>query len=464
MKIIHVPFCFYPDPVGGTETYVAALADGQQRCGVEALIVVPGESDAVYEHHGLRVRRFALGPVAALSDLYGAGDALGAAAFARILDDEWPDLVHLHAFTRGVSLRLALEAKRRGIPVVFTYHTPTVSCQRGTLLRWGHEICDGRLDVARCAACALQSRGLPLPASVLLGRAPVELGMFLGDLGLRGGMWTALRTSELVELRHQAVRALLTEVDAIVALCGWSRDLLLRNGVAASRITVSRHGLPDTLCVPQTPQAGRQRSLASVSDQSPLRIAFLGRLDPAKGVDVLIQALRALPSLPVEFDIYGICQAGAENYVAALQRMAAGDARIAFLPPSPGAQVVELLSGYDLLAAPSRWLETGPLVVLEAFSAGIPVIGSRLGGIAELVTHKLDGLLVEPDAPDAWSAALKRLCEQPALLKRLRSGVRPPRQIDRVVDEMLEIYNLLLTNARASQPLANDLLHGTVVG
>jgi glycosyltransferase involved in cell wall biosynthesis len=444
MKIIHVPFCFYPDPIGGTETYVAALADGQQRCGEEALIVAPWESDAVYEHHGLRVRRFALGPVADLSDLYGAGDALGAAAFARILDDEWPDLVHLHAFTRGVSLRLALEAKRRGIPIVFTYHTPTVSCQRGTLLCWGREICDGRLDVARCAACVLQSRGLPLLASVLLGQTPVELGMFLGDLGLRGSVWTALRMSELVELRHQAIRALLAEVDAIVALCGWSRDLLLRNGVAASRITVSRHGLPDTLCVPQAPQARSQRSLASVSDQSPLRIAFLGRLDPTKGVDVLIQALCALPNLPVKLDIYGICQAGAENYVAALQRMVAGDARIAFLPPAPGAQVVDLLSGYDLLAAPSRWLETGPLVALEAFAAGTPVLGARLSGIAELVTHELDGLLVEPDAPAAWSAALKRLCEQPALLNRLRAGVRPPRRSAEVVAEMLSLYQTLV--------------------
>jgi hypothetical protein len=72
-----------------------------------------------------------------LRELYGEGDQTAAREFAKILDEERPDVGHLHAFTRGVSLRMARKAKRRGVKVVFTYHTPTVSCQRGTLMHWG---------------------------------------------------------------------------------------------------------------------------------------------------------------------------------------------------------------------------------------------------------------------------------------------------------------------------------------
>ncbi len=71
---------------------------------------------------------------------------------------------------------------------------------------------------------------------------------------------------------------------------------------------------------------------------------------------------------------------------------------------------------YDVLAVPSQWLETGPLVVMEAFAAGVPVLGSNLGGIGELVTSGVDGLLVEPASIVAWRTALEALCRDRELL------------------------------------------------
>src|SRR5437868_6033168 len=112
MKLIHVPFCFYPDPVGGTEVYVNALAQKQRAQGNEIVIAAPGDRDDGYVREGLKIRRFSVSEhVEDLRDLYGAGDQLAARAFGRILDDEHPDLVHLHAFTRGVSLRTVREAQ-----------------------------------------------------------------------------------------------------------------------------------------------------------------------------------------------------------------------------------------------------------------------------------------------------------------------------------------------------------------
>jgi glycosyltransferase involved in cell wall biosynthesis len=120
------------------------------------------------------------------------------------------------------------------------------------------------------------------------------------------------------------------------------------------------------------------------------------------------------------------------------------DGRIRFHEPVPPQQVIEEISRYDVLAVPSEWLETGPLVVLEAFAAGIPVIGSALGGIRELVRHEIDGLLVEPGSVSGWRGTLRRLSREPGLLERLRRGIQPPRTMDRVAGDMLSLYGELL--------------------
>ena len=105
-----------------------------------------------------------------MSELYGEGDELAAREFEKILDEEEPDLVHLHAFTRGVSLKIVRAAKARQIPVVFTYHTPTVTCTRGTMMRWGRIPCDGEMLGRRCTACTLHGLGIESPCCYGLHR------------------------------------------------------------------------------------------------------------------------------------------------------------------------------------------------------------------------------------------------------------------------------------------------------
>lgn len=441
MKVIHVPFCFYPDAVGGTEVYVAALAHHLKVQGTETLIAAPGKQTALYEHDGLRVRRFAVKEeINDLRELYDEGDAEGAQHFAEILDEEQPDIVHLHALTRGVSLRFVREARQRGIKSVFTYHTPTVSCQRGTLLRWGSEVCDGKLDIKTCTECVLQGLGMGFTGSRLLSHAPSFVGKLVGASHLKNSAGTALRMTELMGLRHATFYSLMNEVNAVVALCRWSKDLLIGNNVPVEKITVSRHGLPV-----ESADSHVRPAISPLSNGA-LRIAFLGRLDREKGPDLLIRALRSLPEEKIELHLYGITQSDSA-FLRELQSLAEGDARIRFCPPIQSEQVVGLLRNYDVLAVPSRCLETGPLVVLEAFAAGVPVIGANLGGISELVEHEVDGLLVEPDSVKDWAEIIKRCCRTSNLIERLRRGVRPPRRMDEAAREMLALYeNILRTN------------------
>jgi len=437
MISLHVPFGFFPDPVGGTEVYVAELAAALARQGHPPIIAAPASNDAEYVHEGLPVHRFAVSDrINDLSALYGQSDEEAVRRVGEILDRERPDVFHMHAFTRACSVGLVRAAKARRIPVVFTYHTPTVSCQRGTLLEFGERVCDGRVDVARCTGCTLQGLGVNAFASRLLGQTPTGIGQLVEGARLQGGAWTALRMSSLVEQRRQAVVELFSLADRIVALTPWVRDLLIANRVPSNKILVSSHGISVTDC-------GTRRSAHTGSR---IRIAHLGRLDPIKGTALLIRALSAVPDAAIDLDIFGIVQS--ENEVSVrteLLRLAAADRRITLRDPIDHRTVIDRLAEYDLVAVPSQWLETGPLVVLEAFAAGVPVLGSALGGLLDKVTEGVDGLLVRPyDSVDAWVAALRRLTENLDLLPRLAAGVRPPRSMNDVATEMVNLYRELV--------------------
>ncbi|NEU71612.1 glycosyltransferase family 4 protein [Hassallia byssoidea VB512170] len=440
MKVIQVPFCFYPDPVGGTEVYVAALSGYLQQQQVSVIVAAPAAVSQSYFYHNIPVYRFAVSnKVENIREIYGEGDLQAALEFNRILEAEQPDLVHLHAFTSGVSLRLVQAAKARQIPVVFTYHTPTVTCQRGTLMHWGTQICDGKLNLHTCAQCTLQGLGLPKTAAIAIGSLPPQIGYWLSNFNLQGKAWTALRMTELMKLRHAAIDNLLSEVDRIVAVCNWVKDVLLVNHVPSEKITVIRQGLCHDL-----PEKIISRQQSGI--QPTLKIAFLGRLDPTKGIHILIAAMLGVPDLPIKLDIYGISHAGNATYQQELQ-MAANDPRIDFKPAVPAEQVTATLTNYDLLAVPSQWLETGPMVVLEAFAAKVPVIGSNLGGIAELVQSEVNGILVEPASVAAWSQALQRLCQNKDLLTRLSAGIQPPQTMETVASQMLSIYDAALLSS-----------------
>jgi glycosyltransferase involved in cell wall biosynthesis len=437
MKVLHLSYSAPPDPPGGTETYVAALCRALAPRGVRGVVAAPGASDAAYEADGLMVRRFAYAGRTTLEEIYGPGDALAADAFDRVLDREAPDVVQQHALTPACSVEAARRVKRRQIPLVFTYHTPTVSCARGTLLKWGRDVCDGALDAAVCSRCLLDAHGVPRPVGSMVSRLGGAIGVGLEAAGAAGGAFTALRLPQLVERQHEALRELFDLADAVVAPTAWVRDLLVRNGVPGRRITLSRHGVA---------RAAERRPLHVIRPGAPLRLAHLGRLDPTKGTRLLLQSIARCPDAVLELDIYGIPQGDDGRALAGeLQQLSRDDRRVRFLPVLPHAAVIDTLAAYDAVVVPSQWMETGPLVVLEAFAAGVPVIGSDLGGIAANVRANVDGLLVRPfDATEAWTRTLAAAAADPSIVRRLRSAVRPPRPMTAVADDMLQVYRELV--------------------
>ena len=92
---------------------------------------------------------------------------------------------------------------------------------------------------------------------------------------------------------------------------------------------------------------------------------------------------------------------------------------------------------------PSLWYENNPLVIQEAFAAGRPVIASNLGGMAEFVTHDVNGLLVAPGEPAALASAMSALAADPGRLRRLSASVPPVRSVAQEVDTLSALYGRL---------------------
>jgi glycosyltransferase involved in cell wall biosynthesis len=307
------------------------------------------------------------------------------------------------------------------------------------MLHMGRGACDGRLEGRRCGACALAAYGMPPLLRDIVTRAPEALGDIAARAGLTGRALTALRLPGLVGAAQRGFRELMRKADRVVAVCLWARDVLRLNGVPDDKLLLCRQGLPRSA-------AGRAACRPAERDEpSPgiLRLGYFGRLDRVKGIDILIDALHRIPEAKLHLDMYALRQAGSDAYASRIERRAGGDSRIAFRSALPPDAVRDAMQRCDIVAVPSRWLETGPLVVLEAFDAGTPVLGARLGGIAELVTDGEDGILVPPERPAAWAGAILDLADRPAEVARLRKGIRPPRTIDAVAGEMAELYRSL---------------------
>jgi len=233
------------------------------------------------------------------------------------------------------------------------------------------------------------------------------------------------------------------KVDQVVAVCQWVREVLERNGVPSERITLSRQGLSQTSShLPPRAAGGRG---------GPLRIACFGRTDRGKGLDLLARALKLISKANVLVDIFAARQtAGPDQVYDRLAAQAQQDSRLIVRTAVAPDEVIGVMADYDLIAVPSRALETGPLVVLEAFAAGVPVLGADLGGIAELVHNGIDGFLIPPDNAVAWAAAIGRFVDNPHLVGDMRAKIKTPRSMDAVVNDMAMVYSAVVAGNAAS--------------
>jgi glycosyltransferase involved in cell wall biosynthesis len=438
MKVLlGVPW-YFPDSVGGTEVYVRGLAQQLLQRGIDVVVAAPiqGDGPTEYVNEGVRVLRYPA-PYASSGEI--DLNRVEPEAWGELLDRVAPTIVDLHALTSGLELAHLKAARRRNMRTVVTLHIPGVICARGTFMRFGTTPCTGNIASEPCTACRLEAQGTSPLASRMIAAMPSGLGEIVGRIPFPSSLRRAMRATSLDRHRRQWLREIINAADRIVAPSAWLVEVLLKNHAAPDRVVLCRQGV-DAGCMTQASKPA--------DGAHPLRVGFLGRYDHVKGLHVLVEAIKRVPQTSaIELHIWGVARSSADHaYRQTIIDSAQGDRRIVVHEES--AHPADAYRQIDLLAVPSIWLETGPLVILEAQAAAVPVIGSRLGGIAERVTDGVDGLLVPPGDAGALARALTELADDPGRVAALRPRFTPRTTVD-VADETWRTYEALLRSRAA---------------
>lgn len=461
MKIVHVIHTFPPFSRAGSENYLEALARCQARHHRVDLFHRIGDPerpeyevtrDRVGHLPVTRVNR-TFRDVESFADTY---DCPGVEqAFAEFLDRTRPDIVHFH-HTTCLSLGCVDVAKDRGIPVVYTLHDFWLICQRGQLLRRDLDLCTahGPADCVRCLAYHLPIEGGHERVEALWQRAE-ELRRWPLPEPLRRRLASRPFAAEAeamaaVKRRDQRVKSMLARVDRFIAPSRFIARQYRAFGVRRRQVTVSDYGF----------DLDPWREPAPRSSSDKLRVVYLGTWIPSKGVHVLIEAFRELDPDRTQLDIHGYAVPfdGVEDYEGQLRRLAGNAPHIHFRSAYEPEDVPALLAEADVLVVPSIWYENSPLTIHEAYLAGIPVVGSGHGGMAELIHHGISGLTYRPGDPRALRRALRRLIDEPGLLEQLSLGIPEIKSIDDESRKIETLYGALLDRDEAAtlRPIAGS--------
>lgn len=266
--------------------------------------------------------------------------------FRKIIRDGEPDLLHTHLID-GFSASLWRRARRASIPVIHTAHDYHLLCPRAFLLTRDWKLC-----TSPAMPCRVYRR------------------------------WH-LRTA--------------TDVDLFVSPSEFLLDYHKRCGLNPRRSAVVRNGIP-------WPEDAEKVRHSRITTQR-LRLLLLCRLTVEKGIRVVLDAMQRIPSgVDVELMI-----AGRGPLEQEVRRRGEEDGRIRFMGYVSGEAKQALLSTAHHMLIPSLWYENAPVSVIEAAAYGLGIIGSRMGGIPELVREGRTGFLVSPGDPDALARVIADL-------------------------------------------------------
>lgn len=433
MRILFVANGFPPRGQWGTEFYTGQLAAALSARGHAIAALVPDRT-ASRPRYTLEE---APGEGARLFVLHNAGDPSKRLAasyqddhvdrvFAAVLDRWQPDVVHFNYLLWGLSLGLVGVAGRRGVPTVATLTDYGLLCHRGQMIDWRIRPCGGPRPAADCARCVRRYSEHDAGAlGRFVHRAAGDVAASMGGLG-------RVATTADLERRAAAARAALDGLDRVIAPTRVLASAFERFGVDPTRIAQIVYAIDEKPYAVARPEPPR-----------PVRFGYLGQLTPHKGVHVLLEAVEHMAGrLPESVEPWSLHVWGAaaghrhRRYEPSL-RARARRGRVVFEPAFASDEAPRVLSGLHAVVVPSLWDENAPLVCLQARAAGVPVIGSRVGGVAEVITHGEHGLLVEPDDPVALADALREV-----LLGRLGRHPAPglPMGLAAHVDHIERVY------------------------
>lgn len=313
---------------------------------------------------------------------------------AKVLAEHAPDLVHVHNFFPLLTPSIFDACRAAGIASVMTLHNYRLICPAATLYRSGHV----------CEECV---HGSPYRA--------VLHGCYRDS---QPGSFAVAR----MVARHRKAGTWLTRPDRFIALTEFAKRKFVEGGLPAARIQVKPNFLPESPAAADGEAADRNGGL------------FVGRLSPEKGIGTLLRAWRDL-DIPLRV-------AGEGPLLDEARR--ASPPMVELLGATAKDEVAAEMRRAAFLVLPSEWYETFGLVSVEAFRAGLPVIASKHGAMAEIVEEGKTGLHFAPGKASDLAEKVRWAEANPQAMRAMGENARKVYEANYTAEgnytRLMEIY------------------------
>lgn len=366
MKVVVVNNLYPPNVRGGAERSVQLLAEALVRRGVEVTVVTTSSKavDAT-EVDGVKVVTltgsnlywpFAGEPASPMRrklwHLIDLYNPLVTGRLVQVIRQERAEIVHTNNL-QAISVAAWRAAAMAGVPVLHTLRDYYLACARSNRYR------DGSNCTRTCLEC--------MPFCAVRRRLSAGLGGVVG-------------TSRFILDRHLEL--------------GFFAGARVRRAI-------------DNPSPRRDPGQGGDRRI---------RFGYLGRLEPAKGVESLVAGFSERTDENWELVVAGT---GPPEFVDALTRRAAAAKQPQRIQFAGWTDAEAFLAQVDVVVVPSLWHEPFARSVIEAQARGLAVIASRRGGLTEMLDDGVEGLLFEPGEPHSLTQAVDRMLADPPLVRRM---------------------------------------------
>lgn len=334
MKVLLV-HNYYQQPGGEDQVFLAEKESLESRGHTVSLFTV--HNDQIKDMNALSV---------AAATLWGKGTV---GELAKAVDHHKPDIVHFHNTFPLISPAAYAEVKKHSIPVVQTIHNYRLICGNALLYR-NHAI---------CAECT--HKAIPYPL--------VVHGCY------HNSRFQSLGVAAMLSY-HRMLKTWQRQVDAYIMLSEFARAQLAPLKIPAEKMFVKPNFLH--------PDPGYRGGKGAYA-------LFVGRLSQEKGILSLLDSWELITDVPLIIIGDGPLRQVVEKRAAALRHQL-----IHFMGAQPHDVVIRMIQASSFLVLPSEWFEGFPMVILEAFACGKPIISTGQGAMASEIIEGRTGIFFSP--------------------------------------------------------------------
>lgn len=413
---------------GGSETYYFALADALRSLGHEVFFFAmedPRNEPCDQAKYFVSAKDYN-GPssigekISAVTSFFYSKEAKE--KFEALCEDVQPDIVHMNLVHRQITLSIldAPYLMEHHVPVVWTAHDSIAVCPNYTMLDGAGNVCD---------AC--------------VGGSSVNC---LRRKCVKGS--TAKSALAMLEAKYLSATKAYAKIDRIICPSQFLESKMVEGGFPESQLVTMPNFLPAGE-IDGWLQAFRKRSECR-------DFIFFGRLSKEKGPDVALEAFsKAITRLPGDCNLLMVGDGPMCGQLEERSRELGLDGRVVFYGFKSGSELRRLVGGSLFSVASSACHENMPFSVVESLLAGTPVIGSRMGGIPELVTDGLTGFTFTSGNSEELSSLLTFAAQLPAadyqkMQQAGRNFVKDRCSQATYMNKLIELYSTLIQQKKGN--------------